>query len=129
MPMTLHRLRTAPRSLVGMLMLLAGGVTAAAAPADTASRARALAKFDAGYAQCEQRVPPMKGQRDEAWAKLYRLKPDDALRNQLAALRKSADYRAESGRATRALARDAKASDVSRKLDLQCQGLQREAQR
>lgn len=129
MPMSMPRLRAAPALLVGMLMLLAGGVTTAAAPADAASRARALAKFDAGYAQCEQRVPAMKGQRDQAWANLYRLKHDDALRSQLATLRKSADYKAESGRAAKALARDSRASDVSRKLDLQCQGLQREAQR
>lgn len=127
--MPLPRLRATPALLAGLLMLWTSGAVSAAPPADTASRARALAKFDAGYAQCEQRVPAMKGQRDQAWARLYRLKQDDALREQLAALRKSADYKAESGRATKALARDAKASDVSRKLDLQCQGLQREAQR
>lgn len=127
--MPLPRLRATPALFAGLLMLGVGGTALAAAPADAASRARALAKFDAGYAQCEQRVPAMKGQRDEAWARLYRLKHDDALREQLATLRKSADYKAESGRATKALARDAKASDVSRKLDLQCQGLQREAQR
>lgn len=127
--MPMHCLRATSTLIVALLWLCTGGMASAAAPADTAARARALAKFDAGYAQCEQRVPAMKGQRDEAWAKLYRLKHDDALRDQLATLRKSADYRAESGRATKALARDAKASDVSRKLDLQCQGLQREAQR
>jgi len=124
----LHR-RGATALLAGTVTLLIGTAAGAAVPADTAARARALAKFDAGYAQCEQRVPAMKGQRDQAWANLYRLKHDDSLRNQLATLRKGADYKAESGRASKALAREAKASDVSRKLDLQCQGLQREAQR
>ena len=127
--MPMLRPRTAKRLLVGTVMLLIGGAATSAAPADTASRARALAKFDAGYAQCEQRVPAMKGRRDQAWANLYRLKQDDALNQQLGALRKSADYKAESGRASKALARDARASDVSRKLELQCQGLQREVQR
>jgi len=105
------------------------GSAAAAAPKDDEARAKALAKFDAGYAQCEQRQPAMRGHRDEAYAKLYRLKNDDALRERLASLRKRAAYKGESRRAAQALARDAKASDVARKLDLQCQGLQREAQR
>jgi hypothetical protein len=106
---------------------LSGG--SVAAPADDDARARKLAKFDAGYAQCEQRQPAMRGHRDEAYAKLYRLKNDDALRERLASLRKRAAYKGESRRAAQALARDAKASDMARKLDLQCQGLQREAQR
>ncbi len=115
--------------------LVAGCATAAlcsgvgAAPQSHDARAKALAKFDAGYAQCEQRQPAMRGHRDEAYAKLYRLRHDDALTGQLASLRKRAAYKSESRRATQALAREAKASDVARKLELQCQGLQREAQR
>jgi hypothetical protein len=117
------------RWLAGAGVAVALGGNAVAAPADDDARAKKLAKFDAGYAQCEQRQPAMRGHRDEAYAKLYRLRSDDALREQLASLRKRAAYRNESRRAAQALTREAKASDVARKLDLQCQGLQREAQR
>ncbi|MFO1216802.1 MAG: hypothetical protein U1E89_00290 [Burkholderiaceae bacterium] len=127
-PSPLPRRLTIARGSIGALALLCT-MAAAAAGSDADNRARALAKFDAGYAQCEQRDPAMRGRRDEAYAGLYKLQVDDALRSRLGALRASAAYKAEHRRAAQRLVRDAKASDVSRKLDLQCQGLQREAQR
>ncbi len=93
------------------------------------SRAESLARFDAGYAQCEQRFPEMRGQRDKTYAAVYRLRLDDALAGELKRTRQSAPYKSESRRATRALARNGAASDVSRRLDQQCQGLQRELAR
>jgi hypothetical protein len=91
------------------------------------SRAHSLARFDAGYAQCEQRYPAMRGQRDKAYAGVWRLRWDDATREQLSRARKTKEYKIESQRATRKLAASAAASDVSQRLDQQCLVLQREA--
>jgi hypothetical protein len=92
----------------------------------TPTRAKSLAQFDAGFAQCEKRDPELRGQGDAVYASLYRLRLDDALRNQLAEARKSAPYRADRRRAQQTLAKNAAASDVSQRLDLQCQALKRE---
>lgn len=105
------------------LALMSGPGTAAE------SRAHSLAHFDAGYAQCEQRFPAMRGQRDKAYAGVWRLKWDEATREQLDRARKTAQYKSESQRASRALAGKVAASDVAQRLELQCQALQREAAR
>lgn len=96
---------------------------AAAAP----SRAEKLARFDAGYAQCEQRFAQMRGQRDKTYAALYRLRDDDTTRGELQRLRQGEEYRVAHRRATRALARQASASDVATRLEQQCRALEREA--
>jgi len=90
------------------------------------SRATSLAKFDSGYAECEKRDASMRGHRDEVYASLYRLKLDDALRTQLDDTRKSAPYKSERRRAAQTLAKNAAASDVQQRLDLQCQTLKKE---
>lgn len=114
------------RAALGVTMLLAvGGAAQAAAP----SRAESLAKFDAGYAQCEQRFPDMRGQRDKTYAAVWRLRLDDTLAGELTQIRESAPYKRASQRATRTLTRNAAASDVSTRLDRQCRGLQRELAR
>lgn len=105
------------------------GIATSSLAADKPSRADALARFDAGYAQCEQRHAEMRGQRDRTYAALYRLRDDEQTRAQLQRLRDSAEYKAASRRASRALARQAAASDVSSRLDQQCRALQREAAR
>lgn len=97
------------------------GVAAAATP----PRSTSLARFDHGYAQCERRDAAMRGHRDEVYANLYKLRLDDALRQQLDQVRKSAPYRSERRRAQQQLARSAAASDVQQRLELQCQALKR----
>jgi hypothetical protein len=103
---------------------------ALALPLATAAPARStsLAQFDVGYAHCEKRHAEMRGRGDEVYARLYRLKLDDELRTQLAEARKSALYRSERRRASQNLTKSAAASDVSQRLELQCQALQREVQ-
>jgi hypothetical protein len=113
--MTIRRVLTA---LAVALALPAAG----APPARSAS----LAKFDTGYTECEKRDASMRGHRDEVYASLYRLKLDDDLRKQLDDTRKSAPYKSERRRAQQAMARNAAASDVQRRLDLQCQALKKE---
>ena len=110
---------------LGALLLVTGGAVHAAAP----SRVESLARFDAGYAQCEQRFPEMRGQRDKTYAAVYRLRLDDTLAGELKRTRQSAPYKSDSQRATRALTRNGAASDVSKRLDQQCRGLQRELAR
>jgi hypothetical protein len=90
------------------------------------ARSKSLAQFDVGYAQCEKRHADMRGRGDDVYARIYRLKLDDDLRTQLAETRKSALYRSERRRASQTLTKNAAASDVSQRLELQCQALQRE---
>jgi hypothetical protein len=94
----------------------------AAAP----TRVKSLAQFDAGFTHCEKLYPEMRGQGDVVYASLYRLKLDDELRAQLAETRKSAPYRADRRRAQQTIAKNAAASDVAQRADLQCQALRRE---
>jgi len=89
-------------------------------------RSKSLAQFDAGYAQCEKKHPEMRGQGDIAYANLYRLKLDDTLRATLDASRSSTLYKTERRRAAQKLTKSMAASDVSERLELQCQALQRE---
>jgi len=89
-------------------------------------RSKSLAQFDTGYAQCEKRDAAMRGHRDEVYASLYRLKLDDDLRAELDNTRKSAPYRSERRRASQTLTKNAAASDVQQRLDLQCQALKKE---
>ena len=56
---------------------------------------KALARFDHGYTTCEAKNPAMKGQRDQAYLSLWKVKADSKARGQLAAARKTAAYRAE----------------------------------
>ena len=90
------------------------------------ARAKSLAQFDSGYSQCERRDAAMRGHRDEVYASLYRLKLDDALRAELDEARKSAPYKSERQRAAQTLSKNAAASDVQQRLDLQCQALKKE---
>jgi hypothetical protein len=113
------------RVFIAMLPLL---MLATAASGATSSRVKSLARFDVGYAQCEQRFEHMRGHRDEAYAGLYRLKLDARTREQLAAARKSAEYKSASRSAAQTLAKD-KSADLDQRLDQQCQALWREANR
>jgi hypothetical protein len=103
-------------------------IVCSAAPA-AAPRSKSLAQFDAGYAQCEKKHPELRGQGDQVYANLYRLKLDDSLRSTLAESRQSALYKTERRRASQRLAKGVAASDVAERLELQCQALQRELQK
>lgn len=107
---------------------LAGLLLAGAASGAAPSRAQSLARFDAGYAQCERRFEYMRGHADRAYAGVYRLKLDAQLREQLTAARKSAEYKSAHRSAAQALAKD-KSADLDQRLDPQCQALWREANR
>jgi hypothetical protein len=110
---------------VGVGVAVALGAALAATP-----RAKSLAKFDVGFAQCEKKYPEMRGQGDQAYASVYRLKLDDSMRATLAETRRTELYKSERRRAAQSLTKHAAAaSDVSERLELQCQGLQREIQK
>jgi hypothetical protein len=106
---------------IGVCGTVALGAALAAAP-----RSKSLAQFDAGFAQCEKNYPDMRGQGDQAYASVYRLKLDDTLRATLDETRRSASYKDERRRAAKNLAKSTGASDVTERLQLQRQALQRE---
>lgn len=88
---------------------------------------KALARFDHGYTVCEAKNPAMKGQRDQAYLSLWKVKADTKARAELAAARKTVVYR----NAQAALhKRDAKgaAPAASSPIEHQCQALWAEAQ-
>jgi hypothetical protein len=90
--------------------------------------ARQLARYDVSYVKCEAQYPEMKGHGDEAYLNLWRMKPDDRTRGELAKLRSSAAYREEKERALRASAKAA-APAASSPLTRECIGLWAEFQR
>lgn len=88
---------------------------------------KALARFDHGYVVCESKNPAMKGQRDEAYLSLWKVKADPKARAELAAARKTASYRSEQALVQK---RDAKgtAPPASSPIEQQCQALWAETQ-
>lgn len=103
-----------PAVAVFAVLLLAAS-QAQAKPLDPA----ALARFDAGYARCEQKFEHMRGHADEAYLGLYKLKVDDKSRGKLAELRKKPAYAAEKARADKRMSKPS--AEVDKKLDQQCQ--------
>lgn len=99
-------------------VLLAAAAPALAAPLD----APAVARFDVGYARCEQRYPHMRGHRDEAYLALWRMQADEGNLARLAKLRQSASYRKEQQRFARASTGPA-APAASSPIQQQCQAL------
>ena len=89
---------------------------------------KALARFDHGYTVCEAKNPSMKGQRDQAYLSLWKVKADSKARAELAAARKTAGYRTEQAFVQK---RDAKgaAPAASSPIEQQCQALWAETQR
>lgn len=114
-----------PALLAMVICLICAPSAHSAAP----TKAQSLARFDAGYAQCEARYPHMRGHRDKAYAGVWRLKLDATAREQLSATRKSAAYKSESRTAVQGLQKSASASDVATRLEHQCQALWAEAQK
>ena len=113
---TLHRVAAA----AWLLAALSARAAALDAPA--------LARFDVGYARCEQLAPQMRGQRDAAYLALWRLRADEANLARLAKLRQSAAYRQEHQRFTRKTTGPA-AAPASSPIAQQCQALQAEKTR
>jgi hypothetical protein len=90
--------------------------------------AKALARFDISFGQCEKQIPQMRGRRDEAWLSLWRTRADDSSRADLAKARKSGLYVAEHRRVLQAQAAG-HAPAASSAIDQQCQALWAETQR
>jgi hypothetical protein len=87
-----------------------------------------LAHYDASYQKCEAQYPEMRGHSDEAYLNLWRIKPDDKARAELAKLRTSAAYQSEKQRIGKAAPKSATAASSS-SLSRECQGLWGEYQR
>lgn len=114
------------------ILLLVAGTSASAITID----AKALARFDVSYATCETKFPSMRGQADEAYLSLWRVKLDDKTRAQLTASRRSPAYKSERQRMLRHVAKSASsaassaaAASAATTLDRECQALAAETQR
>ncbi len=90
--------------------------------------AKALARYDISYLECESRFPDLRERRDEAYLAMWRVKPTDKLRSELAAARRSGVYVAERRRVLDASAKGAAAAASSR-VEHQCQALRAETRR
>lgn len=110
------------RITLALLGLLA--TSAQALPTDV----KVLAQFDLGYAKCEARFPHMRGQRDQAYLALWKVKPDAQRRAQLTSARKSNKYRKERHLAQKAMRQD-KSPEMEEKLKQQCEATWAETQR
>lgn len=94
-----------------------------AAPSQAAALdAAAVARFDVGYARCEQIYPHMRGHRDAAYLAVWRLRADDTNVGRLAKLRQGAAYRKEQQRFSKASAGPT-APAASSPIEQQCQAL------
>lgn len=90
--------------------------------------ARAVARFDVGYARCERMYQHMRGQRDAAYLGMWRTRADDATLARLAKVRRSAAYRQEHRRFLQSSTSSA-APPASSPIEHQCQALWAETQR
>jgi len=82
-----------------------------------------LARYDASYVKCEAQHTDMRGRRDEAYLKLWRIKDDKKAATRLESVRKSAAYQAERTKVLQSKSHNAA------KLKQQCLGLRGELQR
>jgi hypothetical protein len=106
------------------ILLLLGATNAHAISFD----AKAVARFDVGYARCEQINPAMRGRRDDAYLSLWRTRADEKSVAQLAALRRGEAYRKEHARFLKA-STTKPAPAASSPIEQQCQALWAETQR
>ena len=107
-------------------VLAAAIVFVSASAAALTIEPKGMARFDYSFAKCEAKYPEMKGGRDEAYLSMWRVKPDAAKRAQLAAVRKGAEYQAESKRVQQ---EDAKKAAPSSTLESECRALWGETQK
>jgi hypothetical protein len=112
-----------------LLIVTASVLSLLAAQANArAYDAKQLAHYDASYQKCEAQYPEMRGHGDEAYLNLWRIKPDDKARAELAKLRSSAIYQSEKQHLGKAAPKSAAAA-ASSPLSRECQGLWAEYQR
>ncbi len=112
---------------ISLAAVLLAFLWASAAQAITLD-AKAVAKFDASYAQCEAKFPDMRGYRDEAYLSMWRVKTDAKTTAQFAALRRSAAYQKAQRTSPKASAKAA-SGNAANTLENQCQALWAETQR
>jgi pyruvate/2-oxoacid:ferredoxin oxidoreductase beta subunit len=110
-----------------MKTFLAPALLAVAAAAHAGPSVKTLAQFDIGYAKCEARFDHMKGRGDEAYLALWKIKPDEKQRAELAKQRSSTRYRDERSKAMKTMAKPSPALDE--KLRRQCDATWSELQR
>ncbi|MGY4830193.1 hypothetical protein ACVNIS_16605 [Sphaerotilaceae bacterium SBD11-9] len=106
-------------ALLGLL-----GASAHAIPSDV----KVLAQFDLGFARCEARFPQMKGHADEAYLALWKVKPDDKARADLAKARKTAQYK-DARKQAQKTQDNSSSPEIEDKLKHQCLATWNEAQR
>lgn len=114
-----------PIALIASFVCVGVCVGAQAAPAD----AKKLARFDIGFTKCEARFAHMKGQADEAYLSLWRIKPDEKAKKDLAKLRKSAAYKKEQQSAAKTIGKAASDAAADQKISSQCQATWAEVQK
>jgi hypothetical protein len=112
------------RTLIALALLGLLSTTAHALPSDV----KVLAQFDLGFAKCETRFPHMQGHRDEAYLALWKVKPDDKARTELARARKSSQYKQER-QAALEVQDNSNSPEMEARLNKQCQATWNEAQR
>lgn len=112
------------KTTIALALLGLFAATANAAPADP----KALAKFDLGYVQCENRFPEMRGHRDEAYLSLWRIKADAKTTGELDKVRKGDKYKKERQLAFKSMDK-ATGPDVETKLKRQCDATWAEVKR
>ncbi len=112
------------RTLIALALL---GLLAAPAHA-LPSKVKVLAQFDLGFAKCESRFEHMRGHRDEAYLALWKVKPDDKARAELAKVRQTAKYRQESQLAAKAMDKGT-GPEIDTKIRRQCEATWAETQR
>ncbi|HEY0819467.1 MAG TPA: hypothetical protein VGD46_11860 [Rhizobacter sp.] len=110
-----------------MKRLLAPALFALAGTAHALPPVKTLAQFDLGYARCEARYAHMKGQGDDAYLVLWKIRPDAQQRDALARQRSTAAYRSERAKAQKTMAKPSPKLDE--KLERQCQATWSELQR
>jgi hypothetical protein len=111
------------RPVFAALVLALAAGAAEARPYD----AKALARYDKSYVECEAGNPAMKGHRDEAYLNLWRIPPDEKALARLAKLRADPAYVAEKQRVAKAPA--SASAPASAVVQRQCRGLWAEHQR
>lgn len=105
------------------------GLAVLVAPAQALTiDSKALARYDISYVKCEAQFPDLRGQRDDAYLAMWRVKPTADLRGELATARKSGVYQAERRRVLDAAAKGT-APAASTPIEQQCQALRTEARR
>ena len=114
--------RRLPAALAFVALAALAG-SAAARPFD----AKALARYDRSYVQCEAANPEMKGRRDDAWLDLWHVPTDEKSKARLAKLRADPAYAAEQQRAAKTAT--GASAPAAATLQRQCRGLWAEHQR